>query len=252
MIRFRIKNVISNRWLRIECVILIFLLFRTLWPHFILNPIPPEYDMLSVITQPLSLSAVSPFASAFCSFPVSWIFTDEYVDGFSKSALLRTTHSNYIRGILLETLLIGSMTIAVPYMFLFLFAMIKAGPSSSITLSDYYRDTIWQTMALYNGGYPVLIGKLLLAILFGWVWALMGLITSAISLNRYVGAIVPFIICQTLWAVLENSKWNPVYLLNGNGPYWNSIGEIVAIQLSFCVILAIAANRLLRWRCKSV
>lgn len=252
MLRFRVKNVVLNHWLLLEWLILLFLLFRTLWPHFILNPIPAEYDMLSVITLPLSLSAVSPFASVFCSFPISGLFPTEYTEGFTKSALLRTTRGKYIRGILLETLLTGGMAIAVPYAILFLFVAIKAGTCSADTFSDYYRNTIWQNMAMIGGGYPVLVGKLALAILFGWVWALAGLIMSAIFLNRYIGAIAPFILCQTLWSLLADSKYNPVYLLNGSGPYWKSIFEIIAIQGVFCALLAVVADRLLQWRCKNV
>ena len=252
MIRFRIRNVFRNGWLLLEWLILLFLLFRTLWPHFILYAIPDGYDMLSVISIPLSLSAVSPFASVFCSFPVSSIFPTEYNEGFTKSALMRSCRNRYIRGLFVETLFAGGLAIAVPYAILFFYAAIKAGPASAETLSQYYQGTVWHAMALRDGGYSVLLWKTILAALFGWVWSLMGLLMSTLFLNRYIGAIAPFIVCQTLWALLTNSKFNPVYLLNANGVYWSSIFEIVAIQMILCAFLIFLTARLLRWRCKNV
>ena len=252
MYYFRIRNVLSNRWLWCGWGVLLFLLFRTIWPHFVIAPIAPEYDMLTVISIPLSLSAVSPFAAVFCSLPVSSIFPIEYEEGFTKSVLLRTNKKKYIMGIIFETITVGSLAITIPYVILFCFAAMKAGPSCPETLSEYYRNTIWFDMALSHGGYLVLIGKSLLAALFGCVWSMLGLIASVIFLNRYIGAIAPFILYQTLWSVFTASKYNPVYLLNGNGTLWKSIGEIVAIQLAICVVLVVITDRLIRWRCRDV
>jgi hypothetical protein len=252
MTKTRVRDVVINRWLWIIWGIVLFLMLRTIWPHFLLYDVAEGYDVLSVIIAPTALSALSPFAAIFCSLPAGEIFPSEYTSGFSRYVLLRMPRKRYIRSILLQTLLLGSVVLSIPYANLFLIAAAKAGPCTAETISAFYGDTVWYDMALRSGGYAVLWGKWLLSALFGCVWALAGLTCSAIFVNRYAAAIIPFVVYQTLWSLLAYSPLNPAYLLNGDGPYWKSMMDIVLLQGGLIFLLLGIAHLLMNRRCRDV
>lgn len=101
----------------------------------------------------------------------------------------------------------------------------------------FMRKTIWAEMGLVVE-HPVLLGmlKILLAFLFGAVWAMVGLVVSVLCANPYITCIAPYVLYQVLWLLLEGSALNPVYYLRGDSDFIPSFWFAVVYQGSWILV----------------
>ena len=112
--------------------------------------------------------------------------------------------------------------------------------------------SIWWDMALINGGYNVLVWKLVLGILFGIVWSMTGLLMSCLFLNRFISILVSFCVYQSSWMLLSGKWYNPVYLLRADGRTIPSLGHVICTQLVLIIIASVFSFIGITRRCKNV
>lgn len=99
-----------------------------------------------------------------------------------------------------------------------------------------------------GGGLLVLGLKLILAFVFGFLWALVPLAISAWVPNRYVTLIAPFVLYQCMWALLSGTPFNPVGLLrcdmgNMDLTYFGALGIQFAYIAIACVLFWFGLKR---------
>ena len=196
-------------------------------------------DRLTMITYPSALSGFTPFAAIFPLIPYATSFVDDLQSGYIRSILMRTGIRRYSRMRILSVALSGGLTIFLPFFMIFAIITIIGVPTTTDNVSEVFLDLIWSPYVTVGGGILVMAAKLLLAFLFGAVWALFGLLISTIVSNRYVTIIAPFVIYQALW-ILMPPQVNPLIFLRGDLGATNSfIGSYWFVVLLQCTIITI-------------
>ena len=247
--RTTLKLSIGNLFFVISCVILSFVLLRPLLnvDFFIYSNTVGKMDYLTLITFPFGLSGFTQFAPLFPVLPFSLVFVNEYRSGYLKSVFIRVGRKKYIRSRIISVMFSGALVMAIPYIILYIFVIIMGVPTTPENISGAYDSSMWLKIAFIGGGSLVLLGKLILAVLFGILWSLVALFASIIFLNQYVTLILPFALYQCLWyitSVLRNYFRlipSPTMFLRGdvNQPedfiwyFW----YICMVQIAFIFIL---------------
>ena len=247
------KAAIKCKWIYIITAALSYLILPNVIRFYIYPGLDKsEIDHLTFIIEPMAFTALAPFAALFCILPYSMSFSDEYNSGYSKSILIRTTTGRYALSKILSIGFTGGFTIALAFAAVFTLAVIRGGPVTQDSLSEFYYMSIWWEMALSNGGYTVLVWKLVLGILFGIVWSMFGLLMSCLFMNRFISILVSFCIYQSLWMLLSDKWYNPVYLLRGDRSIMPSLGHIIYTQLAIILVASVFSFIGITRRCKNV
>lgn len=207
---------------------------------------------MQLLSMPFGISDFPPFAAIFCVIPFAGSFCEDYNSGYINFTILRTGVSKYAfqrcttvllsGGILMSSVV--SATIAVC-------AVLANAPDTEETIA-FMRHTIWarEGVILMCHGLIFSILKILLAFLFGAVWAGVGLVISVLSANSYVTYICPFVIYQILWFALEGSAFNPEYYLRGDADFIPSFGFAVIYQSILIAICFLVSFKGIRERVK--
>lgn len=239
----------------LSCTLVFFILLRSLAYYNVLNN-TLELDRLFLLTIPMSLSGFTPFAAIFPLLPYATSFCDEYNSGYVKNIVTRVGLGKYIKTKIISVGLSGALAIGVPFFIIFILITIIGAPTTAGNLSEAYIGKIWESCAPIGGGTLVLAAKLLLGLLFGSVWALVGLAISAWFTNRYVTIVGPFVLYQGLWILLANLPINPLYMLRGDfgrpGEFIGSYIYILFYQIIWISILVIITAFGIRRRIKNV
>ncbi|MCQ2535221.1 MAG: hypothetical protein MJ172_11750 [Clostridia bacterium] len=191
-----------------------------------------------LMSFPFASSDYVPFAAIFCVVPFADSFCEDFNSqnyylinsriGSKKYSIMRTLSVALSGGITMATIVAIVIAICV---------VLANAPDTEETTSFLYRS-IWNRegiMLLYNG-YLFYALRVLLAFLFGAVWATIGLFISTIVTNKYVTLITPFIIYQIAWYSLPGKMINPVYLLRANFEGIPSLSFVILYQ-SFLILL---------------
>lgn len=197
-----------------------------------------KLDYLYIISVPMALSGFVPFACIFPVLPYGTSFCDDYNSGYLRMITLRTGYKKYAIQRLASVGISGGFGILIPFLLIFIIAIIIGGPCTGINEDQFYLYTVWEDYVAIGGGLLVLGGKLLLALLFGMVWSLVALAISAWIPNRYVTLIAPFILYEAMWVLLQGQPFNPAFLLRGDVPDISFLG-IIGIQLIWLVTMSI-------------
>lgn len=200
-----------------------------------------ESDYLYLLTLPSSLSGLAPFAVLIPVIPYATSFSDEYNSGYFRLALIRSKRNKYCFSKVLSTFLSGGIAMLVPFLLITLLIIAIGVPTTqAVSFSeDYYINTIWSQYMYSCGGAWVLLGRLILAFLFGAVWALVGLAISAIIPNRYIILLGPFVIYQALWMLCSKMQIGPITLLYGMSNV--SLYIMILIQMAIIMITSFSA-----------
>lgn len=212
-----------------------------------------NFSALELITDMFASSGFTPFAVVICLLPYSTIFCDEYRSSAARYAIVRTSRRAYAVGKIVSVCLSGVvvMTVAASVVFAVAFAIGSRSPDASVPdwfinapqWAKYGQNRQWGAIAGY---------KIIFAALFGGVWALAGLLCSAVFLDRFVGLVVPFAIYQGLWGLLDKSPFNPVRLLRGDATQIQSVGFVIGVQSCAILLLGIASFLVINRRCRYV
>lgn len=176
---------------------------------------PSTYEIISVA---MSLSGFSPFAAVFPVLAYSVSFCEEYCSGYLKMITVRTKWKCYGWIRIITTGLSGGTIIALPFTVVcaigYLFGVHGVGGLKEGGL--YYGTRMWYYLEQYGDWY-ILVGKVILGFLFGFLWALVGMAFAVWSCNRYVALIAPFILYEIMWITFYNIPFlNPIFLFKGD------------------------------------
>ena len=195
-------------------------LFTTaiLLPVAILDaPLDGSRSFLNSFGNIFHASGFSPFAAIFPALAYATVFCEEYGHGYLRMILHRTGLGRFTRVRITTVALSGGLMIALPVTLVCLIAYI--GSAHGIpTGSDEGLLAGTKIIAAIEkyGDWYILVGKTLLAFLFGALWALVGLAFAVWIPNRYVGLLAPFILYDSLWLFIGGNPFNPVFLLSGD------------------------------------
>lgn len=187
------------------------------------------FQFLSV---PFGLSDFTPFAAVFCVLPFADSFCDDYNSGYVNAVCTRSGVKKYSVLRSLTVAISGGITMAAIVAVTILTCALLASQPDTAETVQFMRNSIWAKMDLilrFNGMVLVAV-KVILAFMFGCLWALVGLAISTVFVNRYVTYIAPFVIYQGLWFLLPESPLNPVYLLRGDSNFIPSLWFMLCWQ----------------------
>ena len=214
------------------------------------------FDRLYLLTIPMALSGFVPFAAIFAVIPYSTSFCDDYNSGYIKVILSRIGSKRYMNTRILSVAISGAAAIGIPFFIIFSLISLIGIPTTQENLSQFYLGLSWLPFVAIGGGTLVLAAKLLLSILFGAVWALVGLAVSSWFTNRYVTIIAPFVLYQGLWILLQGSPYNPLGMLRGDfgltGAFVGSYPYVLLYQTTCIVLLVLLIKFGMRKRLKNV
>ena len=195
-----------------------------LWAALMDSPLDGSRSYLYGLANIFHASGFSPFAAVFPPLTYATVFCEEYGNGYLRLMLHRSGFGRMIRVRVVTTACSGGLMIALPAALACLAAYtggihgVPAGADKGLLEGT----KIIAAVAAYGDWY-ILAGKVMLAFLFGALWALVGLAFAVWIPNRYVGLLAPFILYDTLWLFVGNVSFNPVFLLTGdnvgNGDY---------------------------------
>ena len=233
-----IKKSLYHLFFLFPVIIIFIVLLRCMYINNLFN-LAGVMDRLTMITYPSALSGFTPFAAIFPLIPYATSFVDDLQSGYIKSILMRTGIKRYSRMRMMSVALSGGLTIFLPFFMIFAIITIIGIPTTSDNVSEVFLNLIWSPYVTVGGGILVMAAKLVLAFLFGAVWALFGLLMSTIVSNRYVTIIAPFVIYQALW-ILMPPQVNPLIFLRGDlGATDSFIGSYWFVVLLQCTIIAL-------------
>jgi len=247
------KALLSSRFFLSAIVVFVILIRSMINYHVLLWHV---FDRLYLLTIPMALSGFAPFAAIFAVIPYTTSFCDDYNSGYIKVILTRIGPKKYMNSKILSVAISGAAAIGIPFFLIFSLITLIGIPTTLENLSEAYLGNSWFPYIAIGGGTLVLVAKLLLSMLFGAVWALVGLAVSSWFTNRYVTIIAPFVLYQALWVLLEGSPYNPLYMLGGDfeltGAFVGSYPYVLLYQTTCIVLLVLLIKFGMRRRLKNV
>ncbi len=198
------------------------------------------FQFLSV---PLGTSDFTPFAALFCVLPYAWSFCEDYNTGYIKAIVSRIGIRKYSLQRCFTVMLSGGILMAALMLTVSLVCAGLANRPETSESAAFLSRTIWADLNLLfvADGFAVAGLRVLLAFLFGSVWALFALVVSVFITNRYITLIAPFVVYQILWFLLEENAFNPVYQLRGDSDYLPSLWFVLGYQIcliALCILVS--------------
>jgi len=206
-----------------------------------------EYTFIYLQELPFGFSDYTPFAAIFCVLPFADSFCEDHNSGYIHAITLRVGPKRYARQRFFSNALIGGITESVIVAVTLLVCLFLANTPETYETAAFLQDTPWGQLDLLVRfhGLLFLALRVVLAFLFGALWASVGLCLSAFTPNRYVTLIVPFVLYQMLWRLVRTPILNPVEALSGNSV--PSLPLLILYQLTLILLCGyITVKRLTR------
>ncbi len=236
MVKSDFRRIMLSPKIYVSLLVGLIILLRPLYSAFIHSTQGTFFQFLSV---PFGLSDYTPFAAIFCVLPFADSFCIDYNSGFINEIIARIGTKKYSRQRCLSVAISGGFTMAATIgVTILVCAILSNQPDTEDTVRFMYKS-IWARMDLILKyyGLAVVAMKILLAFLFGCLWALVGLVVSTYFTNCYVTYIAPFVLYQVLWFILADKAFNPVYLLRGDSEFIPSLWFILCYQSILIIAL---------------
>ncbi len=206
---------------------------------FILRPLMDIHGMWKLYTPmellaiPLAISDFTPFAALFCVFPFADVFAREYSSGYTLFILTRKSSKQYALGKCISVAISGGVVMGIIMTVTEIICVCLAGTKENVETLSFLQNTIWAReglLSIWNGNLVLLL-RVFIAVIFGALWASVGLLSSVIIPNRYTVFIVPLVVYQLLWFLLNGLPVNPVYLLRGDSANIPSLEFLLLVQV---------------------
>lgn len=207
-----------------------------------------EFSFVYLQQFPFGLSDYTPFAAIFCVFPFADSFCDDYTSGYVYAITLRMGPKQYARQRFVSNALIGGITQGVIVAIALSVCYLGASTPETMESVAFMQGTPWYELNLLLRFHGALFFTLrvLLAFLFGCLWASVGLCVSAFSANRYITLVAPFVLYQLLWRLIDPPLLNPVEALGGNSV--SSLPILVVYQFILITICGIISVKKIKKR----
>ena len=168
---------------------------------------------LELFSIAMGISDFTPFAVIFAVLPYGASFCVDCQTEYANSIVSRIGFRKYAFGRWASVSLSGALVMGVMMSAAIVFCQIVSGAPETEESASFLGTGPWAigNLPLAAHGLWFYILRVLLAMLFGSLWAAVGLIVSAIISNPYAALVLPFIIYQILWYLLELSIFNPLY-----------------------------------------
>lgn len=231
IIRSDMRRVFLNYRFFIAYLISIAILLRPLIELLLLRTTSLTFIYLQSL--PFGLSDYTPFAALFCVIPFADSFCEDYNSGYINPIVQRIGVKRYAWQKCLSTALSGGILMGLVVLSVLLFCFFAADAPDNAETVRFLSQSLWgrQNLLLRWSGLGFLALRVLFAFLFGTLWASVGLCISTMVVNRYVTFIAPFVIYQSLWFLISDGPWNPVYSFRGDTA--PSVSFVVYYQLIF-------------------
>lgn len=198
------------------------------------------FTPIELLSFPLATSDFTPFASVFCVLPYVDSFCEEYNSGYYRFIIHRMGANRYAAIKCSVVAFSGALVMTVYMSFAIILSSICAGKVDDIDSVAFMQHTVWgksNILLLCNGKIYYLL-RILVAAMFGAVWALIGLLIASIITNKYIALVIPFVIYQFLWYSLSKAAINPVYLLRADDIRIPSLSFVIIYQTVWIMILS--------------
>lgn len=202
-----------------------------------------EYTFAYLQEFPFGFSDFTPFAVIFCVIPFADSFCDDYNSGYIHAITMRISPRNYAKKRFVSNALIGGFTEGVIVAITLLICLFSANTPETYESASFMQDTPWGQLNILVRFHGLLffLMRVLLAILFGALWASVGLCISTFVPNRYITLVAPFVLYQMLWRLIRNPILNPIEALSGNSV--PSLAVLMFYQLTVIIILEIITEK---------
>lgn len=200
--------------------------------HIFDNPQPYLYYINGIHT----FGTFDLFAPAIAAIPCGAAFYNDYGSGFCKFILPRTSRLKYLLVKTFTCGITGGLALFMPNFLLFSILLLFGNSHSSEL--NLLQGSVLGSIEHAN----VILVLLLLAFLFGAVWALMGLAVSAFIPNKFAAAASPFMIYFALSTALSLDDscfiFSPMNMLYPNASAIPSVTFCVIYLLVLIVVSA--------------
>ncbi len=186
------------------------------------------------------------FAPILAVLPASTLFCDDYSSGYLKSILGRVDQNRYIRETVICSSISGGLAVFLPSLITSVFYIIIGSPNTPEMLSQgqttFLDESIFASIQFVWGGGLVVLLLLVLAFLFGALWANVGLWVSSVIPNRYMTLAGPFVLYFALHLIFYRVGFllvlSPVSMLMPVVTFISNLAYpfVYQILLSFLVI----------------
>lgn len=228
-----LKRAFSSNGFWVALIGLAFIFFRAIRVNTNLETQVSTYE---IIANAMALSGFTPFAAIFPVLGYSVSFCEEYHSGYSKMIISRIGWKPYTFVRTISTALSGGVIIGLPVFLVCLTGYIHGVHG----VWEIYQGTRMQYYIEQYGDWYILVGKTILAFLFGALWALVGMAFAVWLCNRYAALIAPFVLYEIMWLLLDRVNWlNPARLIRGdslNNYPLSGVVQIIYIIFTFVVI----------------
>ena len=185
---------------------------------------------------PFGLSDYTPFAVIFCVLPFADSFCEDYNTSYAHNITVRTGSKRYSLNRFISNALVGGITQGLIVTVVLLVCFCCADLPDTQESVSFMQGTIWYDLNLLLRFHSILfiLLRVLLAFLFGSLWASVGLCISAFSTNRYITLVAPFVIYQMLWRLIPDPRFSPLETLVGN-----SVPSLLLLILNQIILILI-------------
>ncbi len=214
------------------------ILLRPLLLMCISGEIGMNMGFYTLFSYSWAASDFTPFAALFAVLPYADSFCDDYNSGYSTAITILLGVDKYSFRRAISVAISGGIVMAILVMITIVVCDLFSNSPDVPDNTDFMFNTIWAKMGilfLYNGLVFKTL-KVLVAFLFGSLWALVGLAISTVVINKYVTNIAPFVLYQIIWFLLPEQRWNPVYLLRADSNFIPSLWFVLLYQGSLIIV----------------
>ena len=206
----------------------------------------PLNNQATIFYISLTLGGFILVAPIIAAIPSAFGFCDDRNSGYYRLLAVRQSYSTYIAGKCLGAALSGGLAlglgVALHSFFLFLyFPLFDPEITSAATALGLSKP--WEYLGSVRGAWPLILVQVVICILFGMVWATMGLMFSAVMPNRYVAIAIPFVLYLTCFLVLSRMGLDTLspaeYLVPYHREDMTLTGVILYEIVSWAVVSAI-------------
>lgn len=260
--RYRLKTIIMSPNMLISILIgVVMLLWNHVasWLNYNLYIGPLSFkEMGSVflddIFKSYNFSGFGLFAPFLAVLPAATIFCDDYNSGYIIPVISRTGYKRYIAESISCVSISGGLALFIPCFVTYTFYLINGKLNTYENMyngySTVFDETVYSDIQYIWNGLFLYILLLVLAFLFGAVWAMAGYLTSTITTNRYITLAAPFVVYFTAHLVLYRTErfllYSPINMIFPDGVFIPHPAFPFIYQLILLLIFSLCSVYLIR------
>ena len=203
---------------------------------------------LELFSMAIVISDFTPFEVIFAVLPYGTAFCMDCKSKYANSIVSRIGIRKYTWGRWASVALSGAMVMGFLMLGTVTLCLTGAKMPETEMSASFLKGGPWENLPLLMNGFWFYLLRICLAMLFGSLWATVGLIVSAVVPNPYMVLILPFVIYQGAWYLLELSIFNPIYYFRADFQGLPSLTFSFGYQIFWNAVAALAAQVLMRRR----